>query len=184
MNTKNFFAALIFLITGLFIYSFVLPFKEQVVDNAADQLSKLESAYAQATQQLSLKALRLKKQQLDENQLSFLQNFIPVRLHSGQFVYNLAQLANQNHLTLKGLQYTVLDDSLNNAQAKDQQKEKRLLVEFTMDGKYEDFAAWFRSVERSNVLIDIDSFRGTKNSNNSDIITFNVKSYTYGISID
>jgi flagellar biosynthesis chaperone FliJ len=100
----------------MFVYSFVLPFKEQVVDTSNVQLTNLQTAYDQATQQLSLKALRLKKQQLDENQASFLQNFIPTELHSGQFVYNLGQLANQNRLTLKGLQYTVLDDTLNNQQ--------------------------------------------------------------------
>lgn len=149
------------------------------IDTTSDELAKLQTAYDQATRQLSLKALRLKRSALDEDQLNFLRSFIPPNLHSGQFVYNLGQLANQNRLTLKGLQYTVIDDTLNNPQG-----EKKLLVEFTMDGRYEDFVSWLGAIERSNVLIDIESFRGAKTSNTSDIITLYVKMYAYGLSID
>ncbi len=179
MNSKNLFAILIFLVTLLFLFSFVLPFKETVVDTAASRLSDLQMAYDQATKQLSLKALRLKKQQLQEEQLVFLRNFIPAKLHSGQFVYNLSQQANKNNLVIKGLQYTVLDDSLNNPDG-----ERKLLVEFTLEGRYEDFAMWLKNIERSNVLVDVDSIRAAKNTNNSDIISFYVKLYTYGVSID
>ena len=179
MNTKNIFAFLIFCITALFLYSFVFPFKALAIDNVSVQLSNLQNAYETATKQLSLKTLRLKKQQLSEQDLALLQNFIPQSLHSGTFVYNLGQLANQNRLTLKSLQYTVIDDALTMPKG-----EKKLVVEFTMSGRYEDFTAWMQSLEKSNALIDIVSVRGTKNSNASEIITFNVKMYTYGIRID
>lgn len=179
MNPKNIFAFLIFCIVALFLYSFVLPFKALAVDNVSQELNDLENAYNTATKQLSLKTLRLKKQQLSDQDLALLQNFIPENLHSGTFVYNLGQLANQNRLTLKDIQYTVLDDTATNPNG-----EKKLMVQFTMDGGYNDFTNWLQTVEKSNVLIDVVSVRGVKTANNSDVITFYVKMYTYGINID
>ncbi len=180
MSNKNIFAIIIIAVSGLFLFSFILPFKAAVVDPVVDQTTNLETAYAQATQQLSLKTLRAKKQQLGEEEINFLRNFVPNKLHSGQFVYNLGQLANQKRLTVKGIQYTVLNDTAVSATP----SEKRLLVELTLDGKYEDFNEWLKTIERSDVLIDIESFRGSKVSNNSDIITFQVKMYSYGTNID
>lgn len=179
MNSKNIFAFLIFAISGMFFYLFVWEFKMQYVDSVSTELTNLENAYAQATEQLSLKTLRLKKQALGEQDLALLQNFIPQNLHSGQFVYNLGQLANQNRLILKGLQYTVIDETVTNPNG-----ERKLQVEFTMDGRYEDFLSWLQRVERSNVLVDVESIRGVKTSNNSDIVSFNVKMYAYGININ
>jgi Tfp pilus assembly protein PilO len=178
MNTKSIFSLLLFLISGLFLYSFVLPFKTSHVDPISDQLEKISNAYSQANSGAAIDRLKIKKNSLSEQELNLLQNFIPNNLHAGTFVYNLAQLANQSRLTLKGLQYTVIEDTLKpNA-------EKKLAVEFVLDGRYEDFYIWLQNIDRSNILIDVDSFRGVKNSNNSDVITFNIKMYTYGININ
>ncbi len=180
MNPKNTFAILMFVTAGIFYYSFIMPFKSTAVDNVSVELGKLQAAYDQATQQLSLKTLRLKKQGLTEQNLGIVNNFVPEKLHSGTFTYNVAQLANQSGLTLKGLQYTVLDDTLTNAAS----GEKKLLVEFSMDGRYEDFSSWIQKIERSNVLIDVESIRGAKAGNSGTTINFNVKLYAYGINID
>ena len=180
MNTKNIFAFLILVITGIFFYTFVWDFKVQAVDNVSEELSRLEGAYESATRQLSLKNLRLKKNQLGSQELTLLQNFIPQNLHSGYFVYNLGQLANLNRLSLTGLQYTVIDDTINNPTT----GERKLQVELNVRGRYEDFINWVVAMERSNVLIDIDSINGTKEVNSGDIINFHVKLYAYGIKID
>lgn len=180
MTPKNIFAALLLLTSGIMYWTFVLPFKEFAVDNISTEEKKLQAAYEQATQQLSLKALRLKKQQLTTENMQVIENFIPAKLHSGQFVYNISQLANQNGLTVKGLQYTVLDDTLTNPKG----GEKKLQVEINMDGRYEAFSEWIRNVERSNVLIDVISVRGAKTSNTGDTISFTVKLYAYGLNID
>jgi hypothetical protein len=53
-----------------------------------------------------------------------------------------------------------------------------------MEGRYESFTNWLQQIERSNVLVDMESIRGAKNNNSGDVITFTVKMYTYGINID
>jgi Tfp pilus assembly protein PilO len=102
MNTKNILAIILFAISGILLYTFVLPFKAEGVDTVTVELDKLQSAYERASQQVALKNLRLKKQRLGTQELSILENFVPQDLRSGYFVYNLAQLANQNGLILKG----------------------------------------------------------------------------------
>lgn len=181
MNTKKIFAYLIFLVAIFFLYIFVWDFKVNYVDNVKVERDKLADAYTQATQQLSLKGLRLKRQQLGEREISFLQNFIPQSLHTGYFVYNLGQLANLNRLGIRSLQYTVLgqNDQLNNPGG-----ERKLMVEMTVDGNYDDFMTWLKKVETSDVLIDFESIRGNKNSNTSNVISFYVKLYAYGNTID
>lgn len=181
MNMKKIIAYLIFAISGLFFYMFVWDFKTQQVDTVYVQKQDLETAYNQATQQQSLKVLRNKKQQLGDTEQRFLSRFIPQNLHSGRFVYNLGQLANQNRLLLKSIQYTVVDST--NSNNKD--GERKLMVELTMNGRYGDFIAWLKQIETSDVLIDVDSFRGQKDSNNNgEAITFYVRLYAYGNKID
>ena len=67
---------------------------------------------------------------------------------------------------------------------KKNKSEKKMLMEFTIEGRYEDFNSWLSKIEKSNVLIDVDSVRGVKNSPSSDTITFNIKMYTYALQID
>jgi hypothetical protein len=63
--------------------------------------------------------------------------------------------------------------------------EKKLMVELTMNGRYPDFINWLKSIETSDVLIDVDSFRGQKdNNNNGEVILFYVRLYAYGNKID
>ena len=140
----------------------------------------MTKAYEQADQQLALKALRIKRQQLTEAEAELLKKFIPEQVNSGRFAYNMGQLANQNRLTLKSIQYSTVDVAQNESSS----KEKKVSVEMSLDGRYEDFVAWVKLVEHSNVLIDFDYIKAAKVSNNSDILNFNIKVYTYGINID
>lgn len=179
MSPKNIFAILLLITAGLLYWTFVDPFKTQYVDSVQVELDKLRTAYDQATQQIALKTLRIKKQQLTAENLDLIDSFIPATLHSGRFVYNLSQLANQNGLTLKGLQYSVIDDSAINPNS-----EKKLQVELAMDGRYESFVSWLQQVERSNVLIDVESIRGVKNQNSGETISFTVRLYAYGLNIN
>lgn len=182
MNTKNILAFIMFIVAGLFLYSFVLPFKSVAVDEISQELDRLSAAYTQADQQLSLKTLRAKRQQLSEQDLQLLQNFVPQNLHAGHFVYNLGQMANQNRLVLKGLQFSVINPALGTPNAA--KVDKKLQVNFTMEGRYEDFVSWLTKIENSNVLIDVESIRGFKSSNTGDTINFNVILYAYGLNVN
>ncbi len=180
MNTKIIYSGIIVVATGLFLYTFILPFKAMAVDTVDEELVKLESGLQRAREQESLKMLRLKKQQLGTQELLLLQNFIPGNLHSGAMIYNLAQLGNVNRLSVKSLQYSLVEDKKSEQDA----KEKKLLVEISLEGRYEDFTKWLDVIEKSNVLIDVVNIRAAKVSNTSEILVFNVKLYTYGINID
>ncbi len=179
MSPKNTFAILIILIAAIFFYSFVYAFKVEAVNDLSLELTNLQTAYANAANELSLRDLRLKKSQLTSQNMQVLENFVPQSLHSGVFVYNLAQLANQSGLSMRSIQYIVIDETANNPNG-----EKRLQVEFTMDGRYENFSGWLRSVEYANVLVDVESIRAAKTSNTNDNIAFTVKMYAYGLNID
>lgn len=177
MDTKTIFSTMIIIIAAAFMYMFVLPFKEVAVDNVKTNLENIQGAYQQATQQLTLKTLRVKKSQLQDSDIIFLQKFFPEKLHASLFVYNLAQFATQNRLNLKGLQYTVIDDQINKGG-------KKLLIELVIQSRYEDFQSWLSKVERSDTLIDIQSISASKKNINDDSVTFNVKLYAYGVKID
>lgn len=181
-NPKNIFAALIFCIAIVFYYNFAEPFRVDYVDPIVTEYDSLSTAFLRAENQLSLEALKSKKNQLTLQETNVLENFVPIKLKSGTFVYNLAQYANQNRLILKSIQYSVVDEGKEVGAVKT--KDKRLVMEFTLDGRYEDFAKWMSTVENANTLISVESVRGVKNSVASDIITFNVKLVTYALDID
>lgn len=157
-------------------------FKTEAVDNIVMEYENLSTAFTRAEDQLSLEALKTKKNQLTLQELNIMENFVPVRLKSGTFVYNLAQYANQNRLIIKSIQYSVADEGKESGAIKT--KDKRLIMEFTMDGRYEDFTKWMSTIENANTLISVVSVRGVKNSVASDIITFNVKLVAYALDID
>jgi Tfp pilus assembly protein PilO len=178
-SPKNLFSILIFFIAVVFYYNFVEPFKFEKVDDVVTEYENLQTAYTNAQNQLSLESLKQKKNSLSLQEQNLLENFVPVRLKSGTFVYNLAQYANQNRLIIKSIQYTVANKS------PDVKKEyEQLIVEFTVDGRYEDFLKWMGNVENANTLIEIQSVRGIKNNAASDVVTFNVKLSTTAINID
>lgn len=152
------------------------------VDPILSEYDNLNTAFARAEDQLSLEALKNKKNQLTLQEVNIMENFVPVRLKSGTFVYNLAQFANQNRLSLKSIQYSVVDEGRETAGTRT--KDKRLVMEFTLEGRYEDFTRWMSAIESATTLISVESVRGVKNSVSSDIITFNVKLVTYALDID
>ena len=159
------------------MYMVVLPFKEMAVDPVSEHLTSLQTSYEQADKQKDMERLRLKKSQLEQDDLTFLQKFYPEKLHSSSFVYNLTQYAAQNGITIKGLQYTVVDDQLNS-------QGKKLLVELIIQARYESFVAWLVKLEKSNTLIDVQSVTANKRNPNDEFITFGVKLYTYGAKVD
>ena len=181
-NPKNIFSLLIFSISALFYSNFVEVFKVEAVDNIVMEHADLQTAFTRAQDQLSLTALKDKKNQLTLNEVNIMENFVPAKLKSGTFVYNLAQFANQNRLIIKSIQYTVVDEGKEAGAVKT--KDKRLIVEFTLDGRYEDFTKWMSTIENANTLISVQSVRGVKNNINSDIITFNVKLLVYALDVD
>ncbi len=181
-NPKNIFAFLILCIAAVFYFNFVEPFKLEHVDNVVNEYDNLSTAFARAQDQLSLEALKVKKNQLSLQETNVVENFVPNKLKSGTFVYNLAQYANQNRLSIKSIQYSVANDTKEDATTK--LKENRLIIEFTLDGRYEDFTRWMSAIENANTLISVESVRGVRNNMASDIITFNVKLVTYALVID
>lgn len=181
-NPKNIFALLILAITGLFYFTFVQPFKVEAVDTVESELNSLKSAYNKATEQTQLKTLRLKRQQLSTENLNILDNYIPRNLHSGTFVYNLSQMANQEGLVVKGIQYSIVDTTIGNVVPG--AGERKLYVEYTLEGRYDSFSSWLQKVENANVLVDVEAISGRKVSNTSELINFTVKLYTYGLNID
>jgi len=176
MNPKNIFSILIFVIAGVFYYNFVSAFKVDHVDEVVNQYDSLQIAFVRAQDQLSLTKLKEKRDALTLQETNVLENFVPAKLKSGTFVYNLAQFANQNRLTLKTIQYSVVKE--------EKEKEKRLIIDFTVDGRYEDFTRWLSTIENANTLIEVESIRGTKTGNVNDIITFNVKMIVSALSVD
>jgi Tfp pilus assembly protein PilO len=110
-NPKNIFSLLIFAIALVFYFNFVEPFKVEAVDNVVSEYENLQTAYDRAQDQLSLDALKTKKNQLTLQEVNVMENFVPNKLKSGTFVYNLAQFANQNRLLIKSIQYTIVDQS-------------------------------------------------------------------------
>lgn len=182
-NPKNIFALLIMSIAVVFYYNFSEPFRINYVDPVVSEYENLSLAFTRAEDQLSLEALKTKKNQLTLQELNVVENFIPVKLKSGTFVYNLAQFANQNKLILKSIQYSVIDEGKEQGGGI-KNKDKRLVAEFTLDGRYEDFTRWMSAIENANTLVSVESVRGVKNNASSDIITFNVKLITYALDID
>lgn len=177
MNPKNIISILIIALATLFYFNFVDPFKVEAVDNVSLELENLSLAYEKAKDQLSLNNLKSKKDALTLNQLSVLQNYIPTKMHSGKFVYDLAQLANQSRMRIKTIQYTVSEDPADKTA-------KRMQVDFTLEGRYEDFTIWLSQIEKATTLVDVDSIRAVKSLPTSDVITFNVKLYSYALQID
>lgn len=181
-SPKNIFALLIFAIAIVFYFNFVEPFKVERYDNIIEEKINLQAAFDRAQDQLSLEAFKSKKNSLSMQETNVLENFVPIKLKSGTFVYNLAQFANQNRLILKSIQYSIVDEGKENAGIKT--KDKRLLIEFTLDGRYEDFTKWVSTIENANTLITVESVRGVRNNVASDIITFNVRLVSYALDID
>jgi Tfp pilus assembly protein PilO len=162
------------------LWRFALPFKTIAVDPIQEELVVLQTAYDKALRQVTLDNLRQKRNRISNRQQEILKTYIPENLHSGKFIYNLSQIALQNRLTVKNIQYSVVDEN------KDKKKEgdpKKLQVEFQVDGNYLDFINWMSQIEKSDVLIDTESVRGNKLNNNLDRVSFTVKMLAYGQNI-
>jgi hypothetical protein len=177
MFTKNITLSLIILVSILTIWWFALPFKAQVVDPLKTELSSLQDARDKYKDQINIDDLQRKVTSLNEVQKKVLDSYIPKELRSGRLVYNIAQLAQQNRLNIKGVQYSVVDSQAS-------QLGKRLVMEFQVEGFYENIVSWVRTVELSDVLVDVESIKGSKINNTSDIIGFTVKMSAYGVRID
>lgn len=179
MFTKNVTLSLLIFLAIASLWLFVLPFKSKINEPLQAELDSLNEA-RNRYDQIDINSLKQKIAVLDPNQLRLLEAYVPKELRSGKLVYTLAQLAQQNKLNLKSIQYSIVDSAdLQAVGAK-----KKLVIEFQMEGFYENFISWLKVVELSDTLVDIDSVRSAKVNNSSDVVAFNVKMTAYGISID
>lgn len=178
MLYKNLFSIVILFLSGLFYFNFIDPFKLEVVDPVVNEFEKVKAGFEKSEQLLTLNNLRQKKQSLSVQETAILENYIPTHLHSGDLIYRLGNVAVQNRLSVKGIQFSKLEDSTSN-----QDLDKKLLIDMTLEGKYEDFYLWLSTIEKSNRLVDVVSIRANKNGV-GEIISFSVKMYAYGIQID
>jgi Tfp pilus assembly protein PilO len=162
------------------LWRFAIPFKTIAVDPIQEELSVLQTAYDKALKQSTFDSLRQRKNKISTRQQEILKTYIPENLHSGKLIYNLSQVALQNRLTVKNIQYSIVDEG------KDRRKDgdpRKLQIEFQIDGNYLDFINWMTQIERSDVLIDTESVRGNRLNNNVEKISFTVKMLTYGQNI-
>lgn len=178
MANKFIISLVLFVLAGVLIWKLAIPFDDEIISPMYDQVTNLQDGYNKATKQLTLDTLRQKKDQISGKQQQLLQTYIPTELHSGKLVYNLVGTAFQNRLQIKNLQYSVID--------MDKDKEglnKKLSIEFQIEGDYNDFINWLSLIENSDVLIDTENVRGAKINNASNRISWTVKMSAYGLII-
>lgn len=175
MLSKNIIYSLIILTAGLAIWWLAIPFQDQVVVPLQTELTSLQEA-KERYKQIDIPAIKRKITSLDSTQAKVLETYIPKELRSGRLVYTIAQLAQQNRLSIKGIQYSVVDVP--------NQSGKKLVMEFQIEGFYENFVAWVRAVELSDVLVDVEDIKAAKINNTSDVVSFTTKLSAYGITID
>jgi Tfp pilus assembly protein PilO len=179
MANKLIFSLILFILSGAVIWKFALPLNEQVVLPLQDELVNLQDGYDKASKQLTIEALRQKKNKISGRQQELLKTYIPDELHSGKLVYNIAGAALQNRLTIKNIQYSIVDLDKEKGGGLD----KKLNIEFQIEGNYLDFINWLSLIEKADVLIDTDSVRGNKLNNTSDRVTWTIKMSAYGLTI-
>lgn len=175
MINKNIILLLTIVTAGLIWWWFAVPFNERVVAPLSAELDSLQQARDRYTQ-INLDTLKRKVSTLGATQAQVLETYIPKQLRSGRLVYVLSQLAQQNRLSIKGIQYSVVDVQ--------GQSGKKLVIEFQLEGFYENFVSWVRAVELSDVLVDVEDIKAAKVNNVSDVISFTIKMSAYGINID
>jgi hypothetical protein len=179
MANKLIFSLVLFLLSGAIIWKFALPLNEQVVLPLDGQLLSLQDGYEKASKQLTIEGLRQKKNKISGRQQELLKSYIPEELHSGKLVYNLAGTALQNRLLMKNIQYSVVDLDKD----KNQGLDKKLNIEFQIEGNYLDFINWLSLVEKADVLIDTESVKGNKLNNVSERVSWTIKMSAYGLNI-
>lgn len=175
MMSRNIIFSLLMVLALLTVWWFEIPFRDAVVMPLQTELTSLQDAKDRYSQ-INLDDLKRRVTTLSSVQSGVLNTYIPKSLRSGRIVYTLAQLAQQNRLNIKGIQYSVVDVP--------NQAGKKLVIEFQLEGFYENFVAWIRGVELSDVLVDVEDIKAAKVNNLSDIVAFTVKMSAYGISID
>ncbi len=179
MANKLIFSLVLFILAGAIIWKFALPLNEQVVNPLNDQLLNLQDGYDKASKQLTIEGLRQKKNKISGRQQELLKTYIPNELHSGKLVYNLAGTALQNRLLMKNIQYSIVDLDKDKSGGLD----KKLSIEFQIEGNYIDFINWLSLIESADILIDTESVKGNKLNNISDRVSWSVKMSAYGLNI-
>jgi hypothetical protein len=177
MLSKNIISIITTVLAFSTLWYFSLPFNEQVILPLQDELSSIEDARDRYQTQINIPALEAKITNLSTDQKRVLESYIPRELRSGRLVYTIAQLAQQNRLDLKGVQYSVVDSN-------NKEVGQKLTMEFQVEGFYENVVAWIKAVELSDTLVDVESLKAGKVNNVSDIVAFTVKMSAYGVRID
>jgi hypothetical protein len=177
MLSKNIISVILVVLAFSALWYFSLPFNEQVIAPLQDELSSIEDARDRYKTQINISALEAKVTNLSADQKRVLESYIPRELRSGRLVYTIAQLAQQNRLNLKGIQYSVVNSA-------DNETGQKLTMEFQVEGFYENIIAWIKAVEISDTLVDVESLKAGKVNNTSDVVSFTVKMSAYGVRID
>lgn len=177
MLSKNIISIILAVLSLSALWYFSLPFNEEVIAPLQDELSSVKDARDRYKTQINIPELESKITNLSADQKRVLESYIPRELRSGRLVYTIAQLAQQNRLDLKGIQYSIVNDNTNEVG-------KKLSMEFQVEGFYENVIAWIKAVELSDTLVDVESLKAGKVNNVTDIVSFTVKMSAYGVRID
>lgn len=179
MQNKNIFSVVIIVLAIAIYYFFSVPFNERAVVPLSGEYTNLRDAFDRFSTKISLDNLRKQKQNLSELENRILGTFIPENLHSGKFVYNISQTVIQNRLTIRNVQFSILETN-----SPKEGSTKKLSVELQFEGQYENFVSWIGLLEKADILVDIESIKMVRISNNSDTLMFTVKLSAYGINIE
>jgi hypothetical protein len=179
MYNKNIISIIVLALGLSVLWKFSIPYKEVAIDPLKEELVNLESARDTFKNENKLTALESKINNLDSDEIKLLETYVPKELHSGKIAYVMSKIAELNKLNISNVQYAVIDeggDKLGD--------NKKLSIDLQFEGYYENLNAWLLQVEKSDVLIDIESINATKLNNNTDILNINLKLAAYGVKID
>ena len=181
MKSKTIFSVSITILSICLIWKFIIPMRNLVILPLKEDLNTLQTGYDGAVNQSSIENLRRKKNSLSFSESKLLETYIPENLQSGKFAYKMFEIASQSKVIVKNLQYAIVESPNDKGDSS-----KKLLVDMQVEASYENFAKWISRLERSDILIDMQSVSGFKNVNGlnpGDLVSFSIKMSTYGINI-
>lgn len=179
MNLKTTLPILFIIISIGFIWKIILPFNNIVLGPLKTEVNSLQEGYERITSGANLQSLRDKQNSMTDEEKNLLDTYIPEYLQSGKLIYTLSQIAIQNKLSIKNLQYSILE-----VNEKESSLKKKLSIEMQFEGNYDDLISFMEKIEKSNTLIEIDNFKANKVSSVNELISFTITMSAYGINIE
>ena len=181
MKSKTIFSVALVVLSVSLVWKFILPMQSVVINPLTEDLQTLQNGYDAAVNQTSIENLRRKRNNLSLTETKLLETYVPENLQSGKFSYKMFEIASQNRVAVKNLQYAVVESGGEKGDSG-----KRLVVEMQVDGSYANFYRWISTLERSDILIDIQSISASKSVTgplSGDTVSFSIKMSTYGLNI-